>query len=369
MDLNEAWSSFMDGDTSFMKTDDNIREDKVIDEDKLTFNPSKLKISTQTKITYLNIVDLDMHSLFWAIPIIKYENRKNGILKKQMKTTVTTKEESLRIEERIKNEYNGYIQNISILDNPNLKKNTYKKVDKISIGISTKDLLYSKSKKNVKAFFNCFALIFRILVDNSYKEYHVKLFNTGKVEVPGITDVKILYHIMELLCDTLNFIDMFNYTSMKNPPQLITYNKNIKTILINSNFNCGFHIKRREFSMILKNKYNIMCSFDSCEYPGIQCKYYYNEDYDDGCCHCSNEKKCTKKGTGKGNGNCKELSFMIFRTGSVLIVGNCNENLIYKIYDFLIEILRSEYTKIGVPGDCPVKKKSIPKYLKYCKHK
>ena len=376
MDLEEAWSSFMDGDTSFIENmmDDNntqttTTDEKTIENTEIEFNPGNLKISTQTKITYLNICNLDMHSLFWEIPIIKYETRENGILKKQMKTTVFSKEQAQYIETRIKDEYNGYIQNISCLDNPNSKKQKYKKVDKISVGISTKDLLYSKSKKNVKAFFNCFALIFRIFVKNTYKEYHVKLFNTGKVEIPGITDVSVLYIIMDKLCEIMNSIDLTEHTTMDTIPDVIDYDKKLNTILINSNFNCGFHIKRRELSMILKNKYNIMCSFDSCEYPGIQCKYYYNKEYSDGCCHCKNTKKCTKKGTGDGNGNCKELSFMIFRTGSILIVGNCDETLIYKIYDFLINILRNEYKNIGITGDIPLKKRTVPRYLKYVKIK
>ena len=29
-------------------------------------------------------------------------------------------------------------------------------------------------------------MIIRLLVNDVYKEYHVKIFNTGKVEIPGI---------------------------------------------------------------------------------------------------------------------------------------------------------------------------------------
>ena len=31
---------------------------------------------------------------------------------------------------------------------------------------------------------------------------------------------------------------------------------------------------------MLKNKYNIQCIYDSCTYPGIQCKFYFNPDID-----------------------------------------------------------------------------------------
>jgi hypothetical protein len=37
---------------------------------------------------------------------------------------------------------------------------------------------------------------------------------------------------------------------------------------------------------------------------------------------------------------------MIFRTGSVLIVGKCDENVLIVIYNFLKNILNDEYTNI-----------------------
>jgi hypothetical protein len=38
---------------------------------------------------------------------------------------------------------------------------------------------------------------------------------------------------------------------------------------------------------------------------------------------------------------------MIFRTGSVLIVGRCGENVLHGIYDFLKKLLEEEYPEIG----------------------
>jgi hypothetical protein len=38
---------------------------------------------------------------------------------------------------------------------------------------------------------------------------------------------------------------------------------------------------------------------------------------------------------------------MIFRTGSILIVGKCDENVLYIIYEFLKDLLLKEYSKIG----------------------
>ena len=38
---------------------------------------------------------------------------------------------------------------------------------------------------------------------------------------------------------------------------------------------------------------------------------------------------------------------MIFRTGSILIVGMCDENVLYTIYEFLKVLLTQEFTKIN----------------------
>jgi hypothetical protein len=114
-----------------------------------------------------------------------------------------------------------------------------------------------------------------------------------------------------------------------------------ETVLINSNFNCGFFINREIMNDLLKNKYNIQCIYDPCSYPGIQCKFYYNEDVgiQTGCI-ISEENKTKYK-------NVKEVSFMIFRTGSVLIVGKCDECVLFVIYEFLKNILMSEYNVIA----------------------
>ena len=47
-----------------------------------------------------------------------------------------------------------------------------------------------------------------------------------------------------------------------------------------------------------------------------------------------------------------EMSFMIFRTGSILIVGKCNEEILRTIYRFICTILENEYSSIQM-GDIP----------------
>jgi len=41
---------------------------------------------------------------------------------------------------------------------------------------------------------------------------------------------------------------------------------------------------------------------------------------------------------------------MIFRTGSILIVGMCNENVLYIIYEFIKKMLINEFYHINQPN-------------------
>ena len=42
---------------------------------------------------------------------------------------------------------------------------------------------------------------------------------------------------------------------------------------------------------------------------------------------------------------------MIFRTGSILIVGNCSIDVIHIIYNFLVMILKKEYENINIKSN------------------
>jgi hypothetical protein len=44
--------------------------------------------------------------------------------------------------------------------------------------------------------------------------------------------------------------------------------------------------------------------------------------------------------------NITEVSFMIFRTGSVLIVGMCSDKILLEIYEFLKSLLKTEFKSI-----------------------
>jgi hypothetical protein len=174
-------------------------------------------------------------------------------------------------------------------------------------------------------------MILRIKINNIFKEFHIKVFNTGKLEIPGIQTDYIFEQVLLNIVQTIQpFLE-----------EKLGYKQISDTVLINSNFNCGFYINRELLFDILKFKYNIQCIYDPCSYPGIQCKFYYNPamSVQTGS-QISEENRSLYK-------NIVTVSFMIFRTGSILIVGMCDENVLYSIYEFLKVLLVAEFYKIG----------------------
>jgi TATA-box binding protein (TBP) (component of TFIID and TFIIIB) len=300
-----------------------------------------LYISTTTTISYLNI-PIDIHSVFWDIPIMLYSTPKEGVVKKQMKF-VCTSQEDLDIILAKKNKYEC-VDELIISKNPTSdRKPKFKDVRKISIGLSRKDIISYRCKKK-GAFMNCFVVILRLLYKDVYKEIHVKVFNTGKLEIPGIQNDVILNKVLTLLVEILTPI-------VKTDIPLIYMKDKNETVLINSNFNCGYYIDREKLYKKLKYTYKINSVYDPCSYPGIQCEFYYES---------SLEGK--HDATPIVNAGTNKVSFMIFRTGSVLIVGKCSQEIIYKIYDFLCDILNKEYVNIkGINNDVALLK---PKPLK-----
>jgi len=288
---------------------------------------SNIHISTKSKISYLNR-EIDIKKIFWEIPIIPYEKPEIGIIKKQIKINSNNEEELKTIQEKLNKEKYYQEQIITSINNP-AGRIKFKDIRKISIGMSKKDIINGRAKKK-SVFYNCFVMILRLKIDNIFKEYHVKVFNTGKLEMPGVQNDNVFKEILAYIINILQpFIE---------EEKLLECSEKSDTILINSNFNCGFYINREELVDILKYKYNIHSIYDPTSYPGIQCKFYYDP--------------ITKTHTSAGSKELikskeiVEMSFMIFRTGSVLIVGMCEEYVLHIIYDFLTKILSTEYYRI-----------------------
>ena len=330
-DIESEWATFLEESEDITgginrATRTNSYDEQIhipLDESAIAPEPLPLYISTKSIITYLN-TEVDINNIFWNLPILPYSTPHECVIKKEIKLTSLTREELDDINSKVDKIRNseGFIPHIKenfivpTIDNPN-GRIKFKDVRKLSIGISKKDIT-SCRRKQKGAFYNCLVIIIRIKMpdETSFREMHVKIFNTGKIEIPGIQSDNIFQYVCNKIIEIIQPYLLHTISFIDSKPE---------TVLINSNFNCRFYINRQKLFDILRTKYKIQCLYDSCYYPGIQCKF------------------------ADINKNIKNVSFMIFRTGSVLIVGKCNESDIYEIYEYVKNILIEEYRNICQP--------------------
>ncbi len=337
MELDDEWEKFLNGGTTNtipITNSKNLGEAPECDE---------LYISTKTKLLYLNKENIDVSNIFWNVPIVEYWKPLEGVIKKQMKVASNTKEECEENTKKLNQTYYYTQSVIKQIDNPLAKTVKYKDERKVTIGMSSKNVLNYKGKDKGGAMFNCIALTFRFInASNKYHEIHVKIFNTGKLEIPGVLNADLFTKIQYFILTTLSpFFD--EPLAFKDIPS--------ENVLINSNFECHYSIDRDALTAILKSdKYKIDTVYDACSYPGVKSKYYFNKNigFDiekqtgsvlpEDCHLTMDELIASKKYT--------KVSFMIFRTGGCLIVGNCSEEILTFVYQFVKKLLTDEYHNI-----------------------
>lgn len=315
-----------------------------------TYKGRDLYISTKTKKPFLNVDDkIDILSLFWKIPVIEYWVPEPGVLKKQMKVVCNTEAESEALENNKQNQY--FCKDKKIVkqtENAN-RRTKYKDERIISVGICTKDVMTCRSKESGGAMYNCIALTLRCKnQENRFIEIHVKIFNTGKLEIPGILNVELYENIKTFLLSILapyflpHVLDYLPPTS--------------DNVIINSNFYVGFNINRDVLHNILRSaKYNMDSIYESCTYPAVKTKFYFYNDYgfdktkqkgvireEDAAMKTADIIKSDKY---------TKISFMVFRTGSCLIVGNCTEEILVFVYEFVKQLLLDERERIYMAGE------------------
>jgi hypothetical protein len=330
-----------------------IKTPTVVSKEEPKLQPvcEELYISTKTKVLFLN-QSIDIHTVFWKIPINEYWRPMDGVVKKQMKIVSKTKEEYEEYRAKLET-VPYYTENIiKQIDNPAARRIKFKDERKITIGISKKDIMNCRGKvKN--AFYNCFAIILRFKYEGAFREIHVKVFNTGKLEIPGILNTALLDIVKGMI---LNFIQ----PHIDTPLEFVETDSE-SNVLINSNFNCGYYINRDMLHNILRGeKYRIETAYDPCSYPGVKCKFYFNNSlpYEDERQNGQilEEDRAMKMSELGDNKKYTEISFMIFRTGSCLIVGNCTERILKFVFEFIKKILAEEYENISVITEEPVNK-------------
>lgn len=253
---------------------------------------------------------------------------------------------------------NATINIENLADNLDINKNIYyiEYGSKINKGVNNKK--FSKKKQeNRKYFYNQVTIhIYNELKEN--KRVNVKLFNNGRVQMTGINSDTIGETTLEILLYELNQIKnksiIFDINDdeknekdeedeKNDKDKEIKSTSELETVLINSDFDIGSEINREILHRkIIENGY--LSSYEPCNYPGVNIKYYMNPLRNNfGICDC--EKPCN--GKGKDN-SCKRITIAVFKSGKIIITGGRNKNQIQTSYEFITEFINENRDEILV---------------------
>ena len=142
------------------------------------------------------------------------------------------------------------------------------------------------------------------------------LYNFQKKRLPVTFDIK------KLDCDQNPVIKINNYNTM---------------------FYSMYYLDRELFAQLLSNKYkDIIASvkFEPCKYQGINAKYISR-------IHCTSDCKSTG-GKKTSSCPCKEISFLIFQAGKIIITGGRSWDQMIDGYNVITNILKDEYNSIMI---------------------
>lgn len=198
-------------------------------------------------------------------------------------------------------------------------------------GESKKKVRKSRVPKKQKSFFNQVTLHV-----HCEKNVNVKLFNNGKIQMTGLKYETHGNKVLDLLLPYLYKLSQ-DSTILSNPNNLEYSPFNI--VLINSDFSIGYKVKRELVHREIVDS-GMYSSYEPCIYPGVNIKYYYNEDTDNGICKCSNQ--CNGKGCGKGDGNCKKITIVVFMSGEIMITGARSRQHLDICYNYISNFINSK---------------------------
>ena len=181
-------------------------------------------------------------------------------------------------------------------------------------------------KKGTDSFYNSFDLKMSV-VDTQMNPYifsnvSVFIFPNGKVKIAGIKTMNTVHLLIDELIDIIT-----EYSTIKKP--LVA--ENILIQMICSDFKIkptkedsdGWCIKQETLKNILVNDYSLSATFSALSrYPGINVK---------------------KKSLFSEN---KNISLLIFRSGSIIITGAKNIEDIIDAYNLIVDITRKHYCKL-----------------------
>lgn len=208
---------------------------------------------------------------------------------------------------------------------------------KMVMGYSHKDI-FTNRKMTSKSFFNQSTIIVRKKIPNNcFKQVNIKLFANGGIQMTGVMSEEFALETIEWLLRLIKTLPESPFTSN---PQI----ERLSTQLINTDYTINKFINQEVLHQILITEYNLFSMLEKTIYQGINTKFFYNSNNENGVCCCTNF--CKGQGNGEGDGQCKRITISIFRTGRIIVTGARQIEQIYVAYNFLNRIFDKHHGEI-----------------------
>ena len=135
------------------------------------------------------------------------------------------------------------------------------------------------------------------------------------------------------MCSQLRLLDhLKKFNILKEQVKILDY----EIVLINSDFDFkigdDYEIDRETLHREIINA-GLYSSYEPCIYPGVNIKYFINENITNGICNCN--LLCDGKGRANGDGKCKKVTVAVFMSGKTIITGAQNKDQLVKAYNFI----------------------------------
>lgn len=194
-------------------------------------------------------------------------------------------------------------------------------------GYSKKAQKKKRKIKEKKVFYN--QITIHVYLD---KIINVKIFNNGRIQMTGLKSKDQGLNVIDILIKEITRHNIDNCIFDEDLKL-----SNYKIVLINSDFDIKYKINRDILHRDIINL-GMYSSYEPTIYPGVNIKYYYNNN--NGICNCVN--KCTGKGNGCGDGQCKKITIAVFNSGKIIITGGNTFDQVIVSYNFIYNLLKNK---------------------------
>lgn len=157
------------------------------------------------------------------------------------------------------------------------------------------------------------------------KSINIKIFNNGSFQMTGIKNDRMSHNVIDILINIIT--NIYEDLCLK----LLEMN----TVMVNSDFDYQYSLNNDKLHELIEYN-NYYSSYEPCTYPGVNIKYYHNENqkYNHGICQCENI--CNGKGL---NGNCRRVTIAAFKSGKIIITGKVEIEQIHIAKDFITNFI------------------------------